>query len=177
MNPTDLIHPADWATRYLNYVREERVHRQNWRPGQINLSIADLEDRFDGLSEADVGAFIRIMFAYAEAPLINPAAGAKGPRRLTVERATRTLRIRGAHATRTLERLQQRGLLDFVPDQSRDEKTKTLNPKPLTSVAGGENHLPSNGRTFGRVDFIAPLRDQATEDRRPLLKVLTGEVA
>jgi hypothetical protein len=138
MNPNDLIHISDWP-RYLGYVRADRPNTSHWRPPKVSVPVADVLDRLYGLSDADAGVFLCLLLAYASAPLCDADAPATSPRRLTVDLATQSVRIRGAHATRAFGRLEQRSLILICPASvalCSEVSCSEVTPTPLWSVPG-----------------------------------------
>ncbi len=135
MNDNRLVHIVAWP-EYLRYVRGEKVTSPDWRPLKVDFSVAATLDRTESLTLAECGALLRLVLAYASAPLIDPA-DPKGPRRLPYARAMKGLSARGVSARRMLERLEQERCIALGPSQDR--------PVQFSAV-------PSSGVEFSAVE-------------------------
>lgn len=116
MQGTTLVHPVGWHD-YLNYVRDNRTPSPRWRPPHLNLNVAEALTLYEELTPPQFAAYVRILLAYASAPLIAPERGATGPRRLTRAAALRTIRSRNGAGPGMFGSLVDAGLLVLASEE------------------------------------------------------------
>lgn len=112
-----LIHPAGWrdVMRYATHHRGD-----SWQPPIITLESALMRNLMWELTPGEYALFVAIVAEYAGSTLLAPGTGARGLRRLTLDRLTRSVSAAGwsrhVRVTSALERLEAKGLVALTTD-------------------------------------------------------------
>ncbi len=176
MNPDDLVHVADWP-RFVRYVREDRIHAETWRPGYLNVDVSTTLDAAHDLTDAQLGSWLRLVLLYASSPLLDRSAGPQSARRVTFATASRHLRVRGEHVSRTWEALNRAGLIEFSPGVLPDRQQQTREGQDLrpSSVRARESDAPTEDQDPGLGEGTAAAGSPASESEiRTLVASLKG---
>jgi hypothetical protein len=161
MHDDILIHIRDWPgyVRYATHARSD-----SWRPPLLSYETVKLLDLMHDLTPGVYALYVALVAMYADAPLLMPGGGVKGPRKLTVKRAHRCVTgagwARNLRWTPALERLEQAGLIAFstVDGRSVDGRTRTRVGLGRGLGLGAVEDSDSNGHGSEFIDPAETIR-------------------